>query len=95
MIHQNEKTQSLRSQYGQKPLRLDKLVPTYALERKLGTVHIATPDDEVLTLVNDALEKAEKEDGRWTKRLSEQTRKAALWIHNEHRGEYRWVMGPH
>lgn len=97
MIHQNEKSQSLRSQYGQPTLRLDKLIPTYALEDKLGRTHVSTPDTEVLAMVNEGIAEARaKGDTRWAHPMFvKQTHKAALWIHNEHRLEYRWVMGSH
>jgi len=95
MIVQNKKSQSLRSQYGQPTLRLDKLVPTGSLEWKLGQIHVGTSNREVLEMVDAQLELVRKTEPRWTERLMQQTRMAALWIHREHLLEYQWVMGSH
>jgi hypothetical protein len=80
-------TQTLTSQYDREPLEVDDEIPTAALRHILGWTHVATPDAEVEALVR---ERAERHG--YTAEQTEQTVAAALWIHEEHRCEYRWVM---
>ena len=85
-------TQTLTSQYGQEPLTVDALVPTVALRDKLGWTHISTPDSEVEQSTREQIAKISKTHAGWTAELADQTVQAALWLHQENRLLYRWVM---
>lgn len=79
-------SQTLTSQYGQQPLTVDDEIPTHALRWKLGQTHVGTPPADVEALVR------ERAGGQnYTDSQTEQTVAAALWIHRENLGEYRWV----
>lgn len=69
------------------------LVPTRALDWKLGRVHVATPDADVVSMVEAAM--ADQTDPRWTPAIRRQTVRYALWRHHQNFTEYAWVMGRH
>lgn len=73
--------------------RVDKLVPTIVIDRKLGRVHVGTSDSEVTAMIEEAL--AAVTDPRWTPALRRQTLRYALWRHHRNLAEYAWVMGGH
>lgn len=58
-----------------------------ALRHILGSVHVSTPDSEIEKLV---LERTEKFS--YTPEQTAQTIRAALWLHEENRREYAFVM---
>lgn len=84
------KRQSFRSQYGRKGITVPALIPTFALRRKLGNVHVSTPDAGVERLVREA--PGIRNDPRWTPKMIEEAVRFALWQHHENRAEYRAVM---
>jgi hypothetical protein len=84
--------QKLVSEYGQEDLEVEDLVPTNDLRWWLGSVHVATPVEEVRRKTLRKIKTATKTDERWTPELIDQTITAALWIHKENLLEYRWVM---
>lgn len=73
------------------PPKVDPLVPTHALDWKLGQTHVGTPDAEVIRMVEDAI--AQQTDPRWTATIKRQTVRYALWRHHLNQSEYRFVMG--
>lgn len=83
-------TQTLRSDWGRKSLRVDALVPTGFLKFKLGRTHVGTTDAEVTAMIEERI--AAQTDPGWTDALIAQTIEAALWIHHENRAEYTAVM---
>lgn len=89
-------TQTLHSQYNQPDLEVDDLIPTSALQWKLGKVHVGESDRTVLRIVFDAIQERRKlEPELWPAKVRKQTYQAALWLHHENLREYQWVMGPH
>jgi hypothetical protein len=83
--------QTATSSYGRKGIRVDDLVPTRAIRRRMGSVHITAPDSYVEKLVRTEI--AQQTDPRWTAKLADQTVRYALWIHHENGAEYSFVMG--
>lgn len=77
--------------------RVDPLVPTFAIDRRLGRVHVGTPDNEVEAMISEAIacQLNGKDADKWTPKIQRQTVKYALWRHHRNLAEYRWVMGPH
>lgn len=75
---------------------VDPIVPTYAIDRRLGRVHVGTPDAEVEALVAEAIATAEKgpEGAQWTPKIKRQTIRYAIWRHHRNLAEYRRVMYP-
>ena len=71
--------------------RVDPLVPTYAIDRRLGQTHVGTPDTEIVAMIESQL--ATRTDPRWTPTLRRQTVRYALWRHHRNLAEYRHVMG--
>lgn len=76
---------------------VDPLVPTYAIDRKLGRVHVGTPDSEVEAMIREAIERMMQgpQADQWTPKIQRQTVKYALWRHHRNLAEYVWVMGGH
>jgi hypothetical protein len=58
------------------------LVPTHAIDRWLGRIHVATPDSEVALLLGELIDNAPA-DPRWTRSIRLQAVRYALWRHNE------------
>lgn len=85
-------TQTLKSEWGREPLRVDALVPTVMLRSHLAHVHVGTPDEDVIAETRAEIERVRSTDDRWTDEIVEQTIAAALWIHHEHRAKHRNVM---
>lgn len=77
--------------------RVDPIVPTRAIDRKLGRVHVGTPDSEVGTIVREAIAAALNgpQAESWSPKIQRQTVKYAIWRHHRNLDEYRWVMGGH
>jgi len=65
--------------------RVDPLVPTYQLDRRLGRVHVRTPDAEVVAMIEEAM--ATRTDPRWTPAIKRQTVRYALWRHHRNLAE--------
>lgn len=82
--------QTLTSEYDREPLTVADEIPTAALRHILGWTHVGTPDAEIEALVRERAAKY-----GYTEAQTAETISAALWIHEENRAEYRWVMGPH
>ena len=75
--------------------RVSPLVPTRAIDRKLGWVHVGTPDDQVEALILEAIDAAlaGPEGDRWTPAVRRQTVRYALWRHHRNLAGYMAVMG--
>lgn len=75
--------------------KVDPKVPTRAIDRKLGRVHVGTPDAEVEAMVQEAIDQAcqGKQAEQWTKKIQKQTIRYALWRHHQNLAEYVRVMG--
>ena len=71
--------------------RLDPLVPTRAIDRWLGTVHVTTPEAEIAETIESA--PGLKTDPRWTPALVRQAVRYALWRHRQNFLDYAYVMG--
>jgi hypothetical protein len=69
-------------------------VPTYAIDRKLGWVHVGTPDNEVESLINEAIDRMMQgpQASEWTPAIRKQTVRYALWRHHRNLAEYIRVM---
>ena len=85
--------------YTQQPTT-DPMVPTRSIDRKLGGIHVMTPDEEIETLIRSQLRKARDENkwgeaDIWTDEMAEQTVAYALWRHHENRAMYLQVMRGH
>lgn len=70
--------------------RVHPLVPTHFLDWKLDRLHAATPDAEVVALIEASL--ATTTDPRWTPALRRQTVRYALWRHHRNFALYAAVM---
>lgn len=82
-------SQTLTSQWGREPLTVADEIPTSMLRFRLGREHIATPDEEIVALVDEAIGKAPV---AFTAAQRDETIAAALWIHHDQRAEYARVM---
>ena len=67
--------------------RVNPYVPTYDVDRWLGRVHVATPDDVMVTQLNEMIDVPASKDPRWTKAIRRQTVKYALWRHHRNLAE--------
>lgn len=79
--------QTLKSAYDRDSLEVPDEIPTSALRYILGSVHVATPPDEVEKFIRDRCKR-----NKYTEEQIELTVKAGLWIHAENLAEYKWVM---
>jgi hypothetical protein len=74
-------------------------VPTVAIDRIMGRVHVGTSPQDVETMIRkrigDIMVFAPDEAHHWTETLKAQTVRYALWVHARNRGQYQWVMGGH
>jgi Golgi nucleoside diphosphatase len=56
-----------------------------------------TPDEEVVEMIEQAIEAAVKyhpeQAATWTPTIRQQTVRYALWRHHKNRDIYTWVMG--
>ena len=85
--------QTFRSEYGRPGIRVEDTVPTWAIQHKLGNVHVATPVSEVEAMVAREVERRAACDDGWTDKVIRDTLRFARWQHKENRAEYRYVMG--
>lgn len=83
------KTQTLESIWDREPLVCGSEIPTGALRHKLGWTHVSTPDSDVEHMVREACDRAPVD---YTPAQIDETVRAALWLHEENRAEYRAVM---
>lgn len=76
---------------------VDPLVPTFAIDRRLGRVNVGAPDSEVEAMIREAIESqlAGPDADKWTPKIQRQTVKYALWHHHRNLAQYVWVMGSH
>ena len=79
------------SQYGRESIDVDDAVPLFAIDHKLGNVHVGTPDADVVKLLERGVQ--DSQDPRWTRSLIDEAIRYALWAHAENRAEYGYVMG--
>lgn len=77
--------------------RVDAIVPTHAIDRRLGRVNVGTSDDQVVAMIREAMSVAMRgrERDKWTPTIQRQTIRYALWRHHENLRQYLWVMGGH
>lgn len=75
--------------------RVNPYVPTRDVDRWLGRIHVATPDDVMVAQLSEMIEVPASNDPRWTAAIKRQTIRYALWRHHKNLAEYRWVMGGH
>jgi hypothetical protein len=71
------------------------LVPTFAIDRKLGSVHVGTSFADVETMIREQVKVARETFGKanqWTRTIEEQTVRYALYRHAWNRAEYQQVM---
>jgi hypothetical protein len=80
--------QTLESQWGREPLTVGSEIPTVALRDILGRVHVGTPDDRVMEMIEERLDRI----GGYTAEQRAQTLQAAVWLHHENLAEYMTVM---
>jgi hypothetical protein len=75
--------------------RVDPIVPTLAIDRKLGRVHVGTPDAEVEILITAAISSALNgpQSAQWTPKIQRQTVRYAIWRHHQNLVGYAQVMG--
>ena len=89
-------SQSFRSQYGRKGIRVAGPVPTYAIRRHLGNVHVGASFADVERETREQIQQQidAGADG-WTEAIIRDTVRFTLWQHAENRAEYAYVMGGH
>lgn len=80
-------TQTLESQWGREPLTVSFEIPTVMLRFRLAREHVSTPDDAIVTLVSEAVDR----QGTYTAEQRAETLAAALWIHHEQQAAHRAV----
>lgn len=89
--------QVFKSQYGQKGCIVSDQCPTLAIDQRLRTVHVSTPDTEVAGMVREAVQVQRGTSIRnfqaWTDKREREAVRYAVWRHRENRAEYGWVMG--
>jgi len=73
--------------------RVDPLVPTHQIDRRLAITHVSTPDNAVIDMIETAM--GRQQDPRWTTKIRRQTIAYALWRHHQNQADYAWVMGGH
>lgn len=71
--------------------RVDSLVPTRAIDRQLGRIHVSTGDNAIIDMIETEIDR--QTDPRWTLAIRKQTVRYALWRHAQNRAEYVQVMG--
>lgn len=91
------KRQVFRSQYGRKGITVSAECPTFAIRRKLGNVHVGTPDAAIEDMIRNAPGAQSRTDQRTGTAITDQqiaeAVRFALWQHAENRAEYGYVMG--
>lgn len=77
--------------------RVDPIVPTRAIDMRLGRVNVGTPDETVVSMIREAISRQihGPEGSKWTPTIQRQTIRYALWRHHENLSQYVWVMGGH
>lgn len=77
--------------------RVDPLVPTIAIDRRLGRTYVGTPDESIVAMVQEQITRqlSGPDADKWTPKIQRQTIKYALWRHHRNLSEYAWVMGGH
>ena len=71
--------------------RVDPLVPTHAIDRRLGRIHVGTSDGDIVALIEEAIEQS-KDREKYTPTIKRQTVRYALWRHHENLALYALVM---
>ncbi len=86
-------SQTHTSRFDRTPITVSVACPTFMIGRRLGRVHVATPDIEVEELIRAAVASMREQgvDG-WTDEAEQEAVRFALWQHAENLAEYRWVM---
>lgn len=74
--------------------RWDDRVPRHAIKRRLGRIHVSTPDSEIVAMIEREIERS-KDRAKFTPVLRRQTIAFALAAHQRNRDFFTWVMGPH
>jgi hypothetical protein len=72
------------------------MVPTRAVDRMLGRIHVGTPDAEVEATMLRQIEVAigfGAEADAWTPKIQRQTVRYAVWQHHRNQAMYARVMG--
>ena len=71
--------------------RVNPYVPTRDVDRWLGRIHVATPDDVMIAQLNEIIDVPASQDPRWTAAIRRQTVKYALWRHHRNFEEFAAV----
>jgi len=65
--------------------RVDPLIPTHQIDRRLATTHVSTPDNAITMMIETAID--QHPDPRWTPALKRQAVRYALWRHHRNLAE--------